>query len=48
MEINHSREHLTPLGGDYNSPTTVCNVQLPDATDKLLPMLLTTRLNKNK
>ena len=46
MEIHHIREHLTPLGGDTNLSTTVCKVQVPDATFKGTSIIITMRLKK--
>ena len=40
MEIRHSTEHLTPLAGDANYPSTEWTVQVPVATVKWLSMLL--------
>ena len=46
MEIHHRIELVTPLAADANPSSTVCRVKLPDATGKVMSMIITTRLNK--
>ena len=40
MEIHHSEENITPLEGGTNYHDTLQKVQVPDETEKGIPMLL--------